>query len=246
MLRNALTPELLDLIDAGCPGELDFYQQYARTSGGPVLVLFCGTGRIALPIARQGIPVIGLDSDVAMIDQAKRKAQQAGAGRAMFVQGDPAHFVSESKHPLVIIPSGTFQKLLTLEEQKACLMAVRHALALGGKLLIDLPIINPGYIEAEQPLLKRTGEQTAVLKRTRSYDGASQVLEDLIACDWLDNQGNVVNRQYATSYQRFCTPGEVTLLLESCGFSHTLFGGFDHQALVRGATRLFIEAERRR
>src|SRR3982751_6348244 len=47
------------------PGEIDFYVRHARSSGGPVLELACGTGRITWPIARAGIAIVGLDLEQA-------------------------------------------------------------------------------------------------------------------------------------------------------------------------------------
>lgn len=247
MLRNPVAPELLELLDAGSPGDIDFYSEYARHGGGPVLVLLSGTGRIAIAIARQGIPVIGLDTDAGMIDLSKRKAQQFAAARAMFVRGDPTHFVSDSKHPLVLIPGGALMRLLTLEEQRACLTAARHALAVGGKLVLDLPVGEPAGHVSDMPAVKwqgPAGDHAAVLRRFRKYEPTLQIVEDLIACDWLDREGQVEKTQYAMLTTRYSTPGEIELLLASCGFTTNIFGGFERQDLLPGAVRFVVEAQR--
>lgn len=246
MLGNAIAPDLLEMLDTGSPGDIDFYNQYARHSGGPVLVLMCGTGRIAIPIARQGIPVIGLDGDAGIIELAKRKAAQQGVTRAMFIKGDPAHFVSDSKHPLVMIPGGGLLQLLTLEEQRACLSAVRTAMQVGGKLVLDLPLLEPGAPASTEPLLRRQGDRIALIRQHRKYDGARQVAEALIECHWLDQDGAVSKSQYATTHTRYATPGELILLLDSCGFAPVCYGSFDRRSLLPGSSRLVIEAERNR
>lgn len=249
MLRNAIAPDLLEVLETGSPGETDFYTQYARHSGGPVLVLMCGTGRVPIAIARQSIPVIGLDSDSGAIDLAKRKAQAANAARAMFVRGEATHFVSESKHPLIIIPGGGLQLLLTLEEQRACLTAVRHSLQVGGRILLDVPMLEPHSGADEFPLVHRygpMGERAAVIRRHRRYEPARQLLEEQITCDWLTAEGQVERAQYATRYLRFATVGELLLLLEVCGFQAVCYGSFDREPFMPGAERLVIEAERNR
>ena len=53
--------------------DLDFYVDLARKIGGPVLELACGTGRVLLPIARQGIAIHGLDSSPSMLDVLRKK-----------------------------------------------------------------------------------------------------------------------------------------------------------------------------
>ena len=54
-------------------GDVDFYRGLARESDGPVLELGCGTGRVLLPIARDGIACTGLDSSEAMLEELRRK-----------------------------------------------------------------------------------------------------------------------------------------------------------------------------
>ena len=48
-------------------GDVAFYGELARASGGPVLELGCGTGRTLLPIARSGIDCVGVDASPAML-----------------------------------------------------------------------------------------------------------------------------------------------------------------------------------
>ncbi len=248
MLPNVITPDLLELMDTGSPGDIDFYSQYARHRGGPVLVLLSGTGRVAVPIARQGVPVIGIDADAAMVDQAKRKAQLGNVARAMFVRADPTNFVSDSKHPLVIIPGGALSRLLSLDDQRQALLSVRTALAFGGKLVFDLPILDPGEAVPAQPAVRHVGpsaQVTAVLHRYRTFDSTRQLTQDTVSCEWLDASGQVTGKQYAAVTLRYSTPAEIQLLLEACGFAPVLYGGFDRHPLLPGAARLVIEADRK-
>ena len=122
-------------------GELDFYVARARASGGPVLELGCGTGRISWPIARAGIPIVGLDIERAMLERAEAKRDQepgAVASRARFVRGDMSDFSLDQQFPLVIIPFRAFQMLLTVEMEQQTLACVRRHLLPGGTLIIDV------------------------------------------------------------------------------------------------------------
>lgn len=51
------------------------YTVLAQETGGPVLELVCGTGRVGIPIARLGIAVTGLDIAPGMLEQARRKSR---------------------------------------------------------------------------------------------------------------------------------------------------------------------------
>lgn len=248
MLDQRVHPELWDLVETAVPGDADFYAQYARLSGGPVLVLLCGSGRLVLPIARQGLPVMGLETDAAMVELAKRKAQEAGATKALFVRGDPTTFLSGSKHSLVMIPTGALGRLLTVQDQRACLIAARNALALGGKLLMDLPLVDGStFISQDPPVVRHLpgeGSKRAVIHRSRSFDPTRQLIEELVACEFVE-AGRVVRTEYLNSVSRFSTPSEVLLMLEGSGFAVITYGDFDRHPLLPGATRLVIEASRR-
>ena len=47
--------------------DVPFWRNLALHAGGPVLELGCGTGRISLPLARAGVPLIGVDRSAAML-----------------------------------------------------------------------------------------------------------------------------------------------------------------------------------
>ena len=64
--------------------DVDFYVAEARKAGGPVVELGVGTGRIAVPTARAGIPLIGVDSSQRMLDICRARAEEAGVARFFF------------------------------------------------------------------------------------------------------------------------------------------------------------------
>jgi len=59
-------------------GDVEFYVAQARKTGGPVLDLACGTGRVAFPLAQAGFAVTGVDSSPGMIAIARAKQRESG------------------------------------------------------------------------------------------------------------------------------------------------------------------------
>jgi SAM-dependent methyltransferase len=57
--------------------EIPFYRRHAAASGGPVLELACGTGRLSVPIAATGIEVVGVDVSAPMLERARHRAAEA-------------------------------------------------------------------------------------------------------------------------------------------------------------------------
>lgn len=124
--------------------DVGFYVERARRSGGPVLEAGCGTGRILIPTARAGIAIVGLDSSTEMLRVCR--ARLAGEpeevrSRVELVQGDMRTFELERRFALATMPFRSFQHLLTVEDQLACLARVQRHLEPDGRLIVDL--FNP-------------------------------------------------------------------------------------------------------
>jgi SAM-dependent methyltransferase len=147
MLPDEYAP-IADLYDHVSPyralTDIGFYVDAARESGGPVLELGCGTGRVLIPTARAGIEITGLDlsSGMLAVCRANLAAEPAAVqGRAQLVQASMTDFHLDRTFRLITIPFRPFQHLLTVDDQLACLACVRRHLAKGGRLVFDL--FNP-------------------------------------------------------------------------------------------------------
>ena len=77
---------LYDPWSASVTEDVEFYVEEARASGGPVVELACGTGRISVPVAKAGVPVIGVDASAGMLEVAgstpPRRASSSTFGSA--------------------------------------------------------------------------------------------------------------------------------------------------------------------
>ena len=58
--------------------DLSFYRELAQRTGGPVLEVMCGSGRLLLPLARAGLRLAGVDVSGAMLDLARERLIAAG------------------------------------------------------------------------------------------------------------------------------------------------------------------------
>src|SRR3712207_6020181 len=68
--------------------DVPFWRTLARQGGGRVLELGCGTGRIALPLARAGAMVVGIDRSAPMLERARQRSRRAKLhGRVHLVRG---------------------------------------------------------------------------------------------------------------------------------------------------------------
>jgi SAM-dependent methyltransferase len=154
-------PRLADSYDADMGAEADamrdtpFYLALAREAaaqGHAVLELACGTGRVTLPIAREGIDVAGLDNAAAMLAVARRKAAAEDLD-VTWVEADIRDFDLGRSFGLIIVPYRSFLHLLTAADQAACLAAVHRHLIPGGRFALNF--FAPPFSAGPAPAISR-------------------------------------------------------------------------------------------
>jgi SAM-dependent methyltransferase len=121
--------------------DVAFYVAEAVRSGGPVLELGVGTGRIAIPVAAAGVRVVGVDLSQGMLEVAREAAALAGVSLDLR-HGDMRDPPVDERFPLVLVPFRSLLHMETDEDRRAALRAVARLLAPGGRLIFD--VFAPG------------------------------------------------------------------------------------------------------
>ncbi len=229
--------DIYDAVYADLTHDVDFYVGLARESGGPILELGCGTGRVSLPIAREGIAVTGIDISPRMIEVAQAKAAKSGLSeRCVFQSGDMAALQLAERFPLVIMPFRSFQSMLTTEEQRQALTRVRERLAPGGVFAMDT--FNPdmsSLVNDETSRLAyhlkdvgRANGGTLVVWGQNGWDPVTQVNDVRLIIEEVSDEGVVERRLIRDFEQRYTFRYEMEHLLELCGFDlEAVYGDFD-------------------
>jgi SAM-dependent methyltransferase len=123
--------------------DVDFYVGLARETRGPVVELGVGTGRIAVPTAAAGIPVIGVDSSRGMLEVCAEAAALAGVAHLVDLRlGDLRDPPVTELVPLVTCPFRAYLHLHTDDERLDALRAAYWLLVPGGRLAFD--VFAPG------------------------------------------------------------------------------------------------------
>jgi SAM-dependent methyltransferase len=132
--------------------DVAFWQQLALAQDGVVLELGTGTGRIAVPIARAGGRLVGIDRSAEMLARARQRLRRARlADRARLVRGDIRHlpFRRRPGFGLVMAPYGILQSLTRERDLTATLASVASVLRRGGLFVVDLVPDLPRWSEYE-------------------------------------------------------------------------------------------------
>jgi SAM-dependent methyltransferase len=129
--------DLYDPWSASVVEDVAFYLEEARRSGGPVVELGVGTGRIAVPIAADGLRVIGVDSSRGMLEVCAHRAALAGVDVDLRV-GDLREPPVEERVPLVICPFRSLLHMHTDDDRRRVLTAAHELLLPGGRFVFDV------------------------------------------------------------------------------------------------------------
>jgi SAM-dependent methyltransferase len=198
--------------------DIDFYVEHALASGGPVVELAVGTGRIAVPIAQAGIAVIGVDASPGMLAVAREAADAAGVGHLVDLRvGDLADPPVSERVPLVICP---FRSLLHMDSEAAKLRALEAARSLlepGGRFVFD--VFTPSREDIEETH-GRWLEREPGIEELAVWDEASRTLSLSVRS----------HDTSATFRLHWLSEPEWVALLERAGFEiEALYGWFDRR-----------------
>ena len=235
--------QFYDVSVADWPGEIDFYMGLAKDvkeKGGSILEIGCGTGRVALRLATEGISVTGMDLSPEMIAAARQKSQSVPNVR--WVEGDMKDFDLRERFDLIIIPGHSFQFMLTPSDQIACLECIQRHLANDGKLVVHINHDDPGWlaelVQDEGADFQLAGEyqlgslKTSIRKLNAwSYDPVTQTASVVTAWETIGEDGSINERNETEVKHLHCFfRYEMEHLLARTGFQiQALYGDFYRQ-----------------
>jgi ubiquinone/menaquinone biosynthesis C-methylase UbiE len=229
--------------------DLPFYRELARRTGGPLLELMCGTGRILLPLAEAGHTITGVDSSPAMLAIARERVAEADLGNCVtFLEGDVRDLPLPAKEfALAFVAINSFMHLEAVRDQLACLSNVRRALDPRGLLVLDLFNPDPAAIVREDNRLVLDREYHLDGHHVQKYvaidsDAASQLSRVTYLYDETDPQG-LLTRQTMRFTMRWFYRFELEHLLARAGFTmRNLYGSYDLDEYCSHSPRLIAVA----
>ncbi len=224
--------------------DVNFYRGVARqfARGGPVLDLACGSGRVTLPLARDGHATIGSDLSLPMLVRARERAAKLGRAareRLDFVQQDMRMFALREQFPLITMAFNAFEHLYTRTDVAACLRCVRAHLTDDGLFAFDVQ--NPDLRWLSRDPRKRwartrfkhptTGVRVEYTTN-HDYDPISQIAFIRFYYQTVDEAPANRRTSVVRLAQRKFFPAELEALMHANGFSvETRYGGFAGEPL---------------
>ena len=211
--------------------ELSWYLAKVNESGGPVLDLACGTGRLTLLFAREGFEVTAIDQSKGMIKQFKKKLTQEEVGirqRIRIGNQNMADFHLDRKFRTVICCDAFFHNL-RVDDQMKCLKRVADHLKPDGRFLFNLPNPTCKFIlecsDTSEGRFQERGryplenmDETLLVEQANSADTLNQIITTKLRFTRLDEAGKIIEESESSWKTRYLFKYEAIHLLYRCGF----------------------------
>ena len=186
-----------------------------------ILELGCGTGRVAIPVAKSGATVIGIDRSASMLARGRMRVRRARvSSRVKLIRGDIRHLpFPDRSFPLVMAPYGILQSLLDEKLLASTLKEVQRVLTKNGMFGLELVADLPAWDE----YTKRTS-----LKGARGPNGKPIALIESVRQDrrhhitrfeqeFVEGRGTTATRRKFTLAFRTLSVPQMVQRLEKAG-----------------------------
>lgn len=209
--------------------DVTFYRGLARRRfGGPgrILELGAGTGRVTVPLARDGHEVVALDQSPAMLDGLRARLGKLPAPVAARITprtGELTTFtVPGKKFAFVIAAFNVLEHLYTRGELDACLRRVAAHLAPGGAFAFDVQLPDLEWLSrdpskrwAKTRFTDPTTKRAMFYSTNHDYDPISQIVSIRLFYEPVDGKGPT---KIVKLTQRKYFPAELEALVAHAGF----------------------------
>ncbi len=251
-------PENLDQTvgNQGLSDDVARFRMIARQGGGPVLEIGCGTGRVLIPLARDGIDITGIDISAAMLTRLERRLgeeEPATRDRVTFKVADARDYAdAPASYATVIIPFNGLSCIPNQKDQQAVVKNAAKLLAPGGKIVVDL--VNPFVLPFKgsgppQPFFTRINPATGRTYTRFAAMGAVEADQTQRLFGWYDElneNGAVYRTPYEMRWRLIFLP-ELTLMMEAAGLVvESIEGDHRQSAYDISSPKIFIIASKPR
>lgn len=235
-----LYAQLYDVRVPDWDGEVDFYRQLIgnsllKTHG--VLEVACGTGRITMWLAKDGIEITGLDISPELLKIAQGKS--IGMSNVNWVLNDMRAFELEKEFGFVISPGHSFQFMTTPDEQVMCLERIKRHLVPDGLVVIHIDYQDFDWLaellNQKEPVYKKSDPLTHPItnqkfRRSFAWEFEPSTQTATVTSNWeeINENGDVIQVLEMEPMQLHCIfPFEMEHLLKRAGFSiEAVYGDF--------------------
>jgi len=216
-------PTLYDKENETYLPELPFLLKWASTTQGTIIDLACGTGRLTIPLAKNGCRMIGVDIHNGMLKEAQKKSAALHLPIEWLQQDCTKLHVPTTSHFIYSV-GNSFQHFLTNESQDGFLASVNKHLEIGGTFIFGTrfpsveELLQPSTEEYWRTYTDRDTLHTVDLYTISHYDALSQIQHYTTIRKYKNSDGQIVDEKSTKISLRYVFPKEMERMLLNNGF----------------------------
>lgn len=244
-------PDIYDLDTCDFEIDIPFYKKIAEeaciSKNDWILELACGTGRVTIPMAKDGFKIIGVDESYPMIVASKKKVKDADSvWKPNLIVGNMINFLCQKNFfNFIFVPFNSFQQILTLHEQISCLRNICHMLKPNGYFVADLtiPTLLKGKIISEISKSRPLHNILLTRRMVSEVNTATQIVTRKFYYQLfeLDNNRRLIEQLWVP--RNYCNiyPLQWEHMLISSGFSiEEKYGDFEQNPFSSNSQRMLF------
>jgi len=203
--------------------ELPFLLKWASTTEGPIFDLACGTGRLTIPLAKNGCHMIGVDIHAGMLNEAQKKSATLNVP-IDWLQQDCTKLHVPTTSRFIYSVGNSFQHFLTNESQDSFLSSVNKHLEMGGIFIFGTrfpsqeELLQPSTEEYWRTYTDRDTHHNVDLYTISHYDALSQIQHYTTIRKYKNGDGQIVEEKRTKISLRYVFPKEMERILSYNGF----------------------------
>ncbi len=242
----ALRADTIDYFFPDRTKEIKFWSKLAEGYGKDILHLMCGTGEVAVGLAKEGYNVTGVDLTKSMVYRAIERAEKEGVSdNVNIVKEDVRNFHLKKKFDFIFISTGDFHHFQDKEDILAVLAESYAHLKPGGGLAIELfNMPEKDFKRPEKkfgPFRETPSDMTLWKRNTTSYHSDSHMLE--IKERLHVKEGDEITRGEYVIQLRLFTENEIGGFLNKAGFD-SIRKYDENPSYLKGADTWVVVANR--
>lgn len=212
--------------------DVPFWLRMTAAVRGPIVELGCGTGRITMPLAHEGVRLIGVDRSAEMLARARRRVRRQRRGaRPALVRADVRTLpLPDGAVPMVMAPYGILQSLLSERDLRATLRDVARVIVPAGMFVMELVADLPAWGEYRRKVSlrgRRTpgGSHITLFESVRQDRARGLTIFDQ---EFVERRGGRSRRRAFTLHFRTLSVPQMTRRLKTAGFQiEAVMGDYD-------------------
>lgn len=226
--------DIADLYDLHVTVDCDipFYIAEAQRSGGKVLELMAGTGRVSVPLVEAGIELTCVDASEGMLERLRAKLD-ARRLSATVHRTDIRELDLHDRFALAIIPFHSFSEITSPADSERTLESVVRHLSADGRLII--PVHNPAVrLREVDGALRLTSSDTIdggqlVVSGFERFDPKTRIVTRTQFYELFDERGRLESKRVLAMKFRLLWPGEFEDLAGRAGLEReALYGDYTY------------------